>query len=417
MGTPVRVVFEHFGTSYYKFQGWITQLAVRAGQNKGRDVRVIAGDWLDYAARITLSNLAVQVDKRADQIFWVVWVNSPRNPESTFANKATDVYPYGLDFTEDEGVRISAELYRLAISELGYCYLRGDAVAGGQLRLESRGIRQGTPIRWALTDPKIEALDLDEHSLDGVINRVIVELHPREVDAAATTVLFSLSNTPLIANGATEEFVAPYRDGRTSARRGGSSVRVGGINMVTPVATTDYTANSQADGGGTNLTGNFSLSVTFGGNSATIRVTNSGAAGYLTKCQLRGRGVYAFESVLIDVKDTDSIDLYGQQSRRLDMPYQSDIVLAGAIGDELLANNAEPKSKVRVVRFTAQWNSEAMMHALTREIGDRISISETVSGLSVAEYFIQGIRFDVLAGPVYRVSWLLVPVTQESYSV
>lgn len=418
IGNQVRVAFTHYGTTYYKWHGYVTNLRVAPGRDLAREVVVRAQDWMDYAARVTLSGLGIETDKRADQIMGVLWANSPRLPESTHINKGSDVYPYGLDQTEDEGVLILKEIHRLALSELGYSYVRGDTVGAGQLRFEARGFRSGSPVRWALTDAEleVEGLELSDHGLDGMINRVLVELHPRKVDAAATTVLFSLNDKPLVG-GTPLTFNAPYRDPES-----GRYVRVGGTNMQTPVATTDYTMNTAADGSGTDLTANFSVSAVFGGNAAVVTVTkNSGADGYVTKLQLRGKGVYAFESVIIDLDDSTSILKYGQMSQRLDMPYQSSVTLGTSIANMLLTNNKEPKTKVKRVRFTAQVSSVTMMHALARDIGDRIRISETVSGLASRDYFIQAVEFTVRptstpsARSVMRVSWLLAPTEQETY--
>ena len=57
-----------------------------------------------------------------------------------------------------------------------------------------------------------------------------------------------------------------------------------------------------------------------------------------------------------------------------------------------------------------------MTHALAREIGDRVSVTETTSGLAAADYFIHAISFEVVAGPAFRVTWRLIPADQEDYS-
>lgn len=412
VGTPVRVGFTHLGTTYYKWQGWVINARVAPGAAGLREVAIRAGDWIDYAARVTLKGIPVQVGKRADQLIAVLYVYVPRVPESVCFDLGSDVYAYGIDATEDDGVLILKELARVTLSELGYCYLRGDTVSGGQLRFEPRGGRAGSPVRWAMGETELEpdGVELSDHGLDGIINRVVVELHPRRVDAAATTVLFSLGNAPLV--GATPvTFTAPYRD-----PAGGSFARVGGINMVTPAATTDYLLNSAADGSGTNLTANFTVSAVFGGNSAEVTVTkNSGADGYLTKCQLRGRGIYAFESVTVEASDAASIAAYGEVAQPFDMPYQSDVNLAKTVAGLLLANNKDPRTKVRRVSFTANASSAHMMHALARDIGDRVTISESVSGLAAEAYFIQAVDFEVRGGEVIRASWMLVPADQEAY--
>lgn len=412
VGTPVRVGFTHYGTTYYKWQGSIINVRVVPGAAGAREVSIRAADWMDYAGRVTLSGIPIQLDARADQLIAALYVYVPRVPESVCVDKGSDVYPYGLDATEDEGVLILKELHRLTLSELGYTYIRGDTIGGGQLRFEPRGVRSGTPVRWAMgeTELEVDGLELSDHGLDGVINRVVVELHPRRVDAGTSTVLFSLGNAPLIGADPVT-FTAPYRD-----PAGGSFARVGGMNMVTPVATTDYTLNSAEDGSGSDLTANFTVSAVFGGNSAQVTVTkNTGADGYLTKCELRGRGVYAFESILVDVQDATSVAAYGQQTQPFDMPYQSDVNLAKTVADLLLANNKDPRTKVRRVSFMANASSTHMMHALARDIGDRITISENMSGLAAEAYFIQAVEFDVWGGDIIRASWQLVPADQEVY--
>jgi hypothetical protein len=81
----------------------------------------------------------------------------------------------------------------------------------------------------------------------------------------------------------------------------------------------------------------------------------------------------------------------------------------------ILANNKEPRTKVAKVKFLASTSSITMINALAREIGDRISITETLSGLSAVEYFIQAIEFQVIGAGEFRSSWLLVPADQEAY--
>ena len=69
--------------------------------------------------------------------------------------------------------------------------------------------------------------------------------------------------------------------------------QVPAINIITPVATTDFTANTLADGTGTDLTASFSVAVTDFGDNAKIVISNNHPtlAGFITFLQVRGDAV------------------------------------------------------------------------------------------------------------------------------
>lgn len=94
-------------------------------------------------------------------------------------------------------------------------------------------------------------------------------------------------------------------------------------SYTTPVATTDYTVFANADGSGTNLTANFSVTVsTFGGasygTSFTITVTNNAATpGYITFLRLR-TFPYLTSKVTSVRDDTTSQTAYGIRAMKWD---------------------------------------------------------------------------------------------------
>lgn len=413
IGTQIRIVFNWLGTDWIKWLGWITSISVQPGK-RNRIVRLVANDWFLLAENTQKRFQALEEDQYATWVAYDHWsdVDEPQLTVFHEMDKSTSPYAdeYPLvhdDLREDRS--ILGDLARLNNSRWGYIYGRGDAFRGGRVVFEGRYTRSHYPYDtpyWTVDDSVLEELDVSDHDYEGIINRVLLTLHPRRVDSAATTVLFVLQSVPVeLAASETLIFEAYYRD-----PAGGRSIRVGGKDMVTPVATTDYTANSQADGGGTNKTSQLDVSVgKYGSNTRVILTNNDAATIYVTKFQLRGKGIYYDEAVVATSEDNESRLNYGMRSLPVDMPYQQDVAIAEGIGDAIIAAYKDPRSRVRALAFNPRKSAEYMMHALAREVGDFIEISETVSGLSSADYHIQGVQFVVGVGGAMLCRWRMTP--------
>lgn len=414
IGTQVRVAFEWHGTKWIKWHGWISTISVQPGK-RNRVSRVTAHDWFLIAENSQILAEAVAEDEFSSNVAYDIYSSCPAAQLALFyvrdkdSTPFADLYPIVFDDTR-QGRSALGELARLASSRWGYTYERGDAFRGGRVVFEGRDTRMNSypfnTIQWAVDDDDLEDLDISDHSYEGLINQVVCTLHPRRADGASTTVLFVLQGDPLeIAAGESHTFDAHYRDPES-----GRSTRVGGLDMVTPVATTDYTANSQADGGGTNKTADLGVSATFYGSSARITLTNNDAATiYVTLFQLRGKGIYYDESVTVVRSDADSIKDYVLRSLPVEMSYQQDIRVAEEIGDAIIDAYKDPRSRARSLSFKPRRSAERMMQALAREAGDRITLTETTSGLSAEDYHIQRVEFRVGAGGTILCRWGITP--------
>jgi hypothetical protein len=188
--------------------------------------------------------------------------------------------------------------------------------------------------------------------------------------------------------------------------------------MVTPVAGTDYTFNSQEDGLGTDLTDQLVVTVDFGGNSAEVTVENNGPAdGFIPAAglQLRGRGIYDFEPVLSDLKDQDSLDAYGESVYTYDMPYQSSPVNARDLAQFILALNKDLSTRVESVTFLANWSEQTVEQAFNLEISDRVAITSTTLGLDAVPFFVNGVGLNVHMSGLVTVTWNLAPVDTTQF--
>lgn len=393
-----------YGTvQQYKHVGKLTDILPVPGLYDKRMVMCKSLDYMDDLARIDVPDLAAQTGQRGDQLLTTILAAMTPQPAARSFDTWIDSFAYALDGGTGQRLKVREEINKLATSEHCYVYIKGDTSTGGVLRAEKRGARAPSSIATSLTFSDDMARDglVVTGGRDDLYSTVKVIVHPTRVDAAATTVLFSLqTTTTTVAAGATLTTIfGPYRDPT-------SNDACGGVSMVAPAATTDYTMNTAADGLGSDLTASFSVSASYTGEGVRYSITNSsGSTGYITKLQARGKGVYRSEAVIEKVVT----GAYGTRALTIDMPYQTSINVATNVSTYLASLLGTPAARVRSVRFLASKSATFLAAAIAREPGDRIEITETVTGLASDQFFIQKVKLELQRGPILWCTWDLVP--------
>jgi hypothetical protein len=248
------------------------------------------------------------------------------------------------------------------------------------------------------------------YSRDNVLNNIQVQIFPRRVDSAATTVLFALESVPQIMRNTTLVLTGTYRDPAS-----GKFVRIGGSDMLQPVATTDFLFSTLETGGTGDLTSQLSVTAEYAGNSAEFTITNAGPSdGYLTTLQCRGKGVYFFQSVLFIAEDAASQAAYGDHVLRLDMPYQSSVLIGQDAAAFALGLNKDAALRVSRATFLAHDSDANMLAAINREISDRVTINEELTAQN-NDYFINAVEWEISSGGFVRCSWTLAPADSQTY--
>jgi len=226
-----------------------------------------------------------------------------------------------------------------------------------------------------------------------------------------STVIFTLDQVPYIARNTSQTFKCPYKD--PSQKK----ARIGAISQVTPVATTDYMFNATADNSGQDLTSQLAFTITFGGNSATVTITNNGPNdGYLTLFQLRGLGVFDDGEVILEASDTSSIATFGENLIPFDMVYQSDPNVANDASYYLLAQSKSSVNVLTQVAFIANQSQDMITQAIQREISDRIDFSEPLTAVS-GSFFINAIALELDSEGVLRCTWTVIPAVTQNYLI
>lgn len=395
----------------YRFLGTLDSVKPSAGV-RGRYLSVCqVVDWMDEAARYHVSGLALALNQRGDQVFSTVVMSMPIQPAAIQTTPGLDVYPFSLDNVQDESTTTLQILQSLALSELGYIYIKSDSVQGGTLVYESRSVRGANNVAVQTFSNTMEEVQIarDRQNLS---NKIQVTAHPRKVDATNGTILFTLNTVSAVQAFTTLTLNAPFRDPNQPL------ARVGGTNMQTPTAFTDYTMNTASDGSGTDITNQFSVTYSLlSANSATLNIANNSQfVGYITKLQLRGQGIYDYNTTVLTNENTSSEFNLGQRVINIDMPYQADPIVANEASQYILNVWSNPLSYITKLQVVGNWSDDLMHAVLLRDISDCVALDENITGLAdTTRYFINAVDINITQGRVFRATFTLAPADQNAY--
>ena len=410
-GTGFRLAVTSGGTTYYKFRGRIVEIDPVAGQYGLQRTRCRAVDWLEDLAAFQVRRVAAHRDQRVDDLLTTLITAMPNTarPAAQILDRGTEPYPYAFyDLGGGTSGRTVAQ--KLMQSELGHLAVIGDTTQGGTLRFFNRHHRATADS--AVTLPNTMHGLRVPSTIDRAFNDVRVTINPVRVDPAATTVLWALtteptSSRPVIPAGQSRTFWGDYHDPDRENQL------IGGTDQVAPVATTDYAANAAQDGTGTDLTASFTVTASFFGGSVQFVVTNTAAIdGTLTKLQCRGKAIEAVASLTFEASRAQP---YGERSLRLNMPYQVDPEVGQGAATYLEAVYHALGQQVTALMILANDSDTLLTQALAREPGDRITVTETVTGLAMVDAFIQGVDLTVGPGDLVRCTWHLAPAVDGEF--
>ncbi len=405
-GWDLGIEVRHYINGHVKFHGWLDDADSAPGRWGQRDVSCVAVDWLDHAAERPISGLATLTNVTATQIFNAIVAAVPVQPVAIQAQQTSDVYAYALDTARAEKSTALTEFRRISQSGLELIYVRGD----GTLVLETRdartsaaaGLTLGGVLPYAYLDSKQKV------GRKAIKNKFRVTAYPRTVDGSVVTLYTHQEKSELLP-GEIRKVQVRYVDPAQKA------ARVGGTAMVAPVATTDYTANSKADGSGVNLTANLSVAAEFGGDSAELTLQNTHASSslFVTFLRVRGKGLYTYDTITVERSDAASIQLYGERLEKIDMPYQSSSTVAAAVADGLLEVWKRPTPTNASVRFCPNESDELMALFLLSDISTPITIEDSING--TASWYVNGVDYELRPGGILFVTYHLAAADLSSY--
>lgn len=415
-GVHVRLKFTYQTTKVrYRFYGTVMDGGISIDANPYFPVTyVVVKDYMNQLAAHELDLPSYTTSKAIEDVVPLIIANMPIAPLSTSYASGADTFDYVFDTTRSKTFAL-AEIAKLVNSELGYAYVKQNGDTSAEvLRVEGRYTRNGA----ALAQPTVwngasfEAADAHfDNTMIGTVvthgnnyyNQIKTVVYPRDIDAAATTVLFTLNRYIAIPAGATVKTTGRFIDPENLASE------VCGTAMVDPVATTDYLFNTASNGSGSDITADLTVTATYGANGVEYELTNGNAGtGYVIFLQARGKGVYIYRPVEYYTKDATLITADGKQSLDIDMKYHTNPLIGEDFANVILDLYKSKRTVVEKIFLNANKSELLLNSFIDLNIGDKVKISIDSIGIEDELYFIQGIGFEILPGNIVNYSYDLI---------
>lgn len=407
-GADVRIIYNDGSTDYTRWTGTLTSIDPVPGQYMVPRVRCSAAGTIAKLIDAKIRAIAPQLDQTEVELLTAVLAAVPASaqPSATDFDGALDIYPFALDDigTGKDAIGIIEDIVR---SARGFYVEQGD----GTHAYISRASRTLAISQFAFTDATLTGL-VRPTTTDAVFNHFRVSTHAKEVGAVDTDVIGSTDGKMAIPAGESIEHWIQYRDDE-------SNDYMGATDQQALVAGTDYSFNDAEDGTGTDITADIDVTVSLHGASATkLTIENTGTVtAYKQLLQVRGRYI---KDKTPDLTEAEVAMDYGQRTKDIDLRYQDDIIVGRDTADYLTSQYANPADKIESIQFWANQSASTMTQALTREIGDVITVSEVATGTASVQGFIQWIEFAVTrekTGPHIVCRFGLAPRSENDFAI
>jgi hypothetical protein len=399
----VLVQMTYGGLTGTRFAGWIERIIPSSGEYEDRRITLECVDAMTLLDTEE-GELALQTDVYADEVIGGA-------VDAVYAPAVTD-YDSGISLFRVSADRWAWETPGQAVEEIKASQKVGEAC------LADWGLffvaADGAPTfrnRWTTSLNAATVLTLDgtmqeltsSLSMTNVYNYVEVVCHPRSIGTVYEVLAaISQQDAPEIQAGASVTYVMPFRDPSNT------KIRVGGLDPLLPVASTDYVATGDPGGEGTDETASVTAAAAFYGDHAEVTLTNGGAVSvYLQTLQIRGYAVRSREAITVAAFDPTSIAAYGRRKLRLDAALMNTQEQAQALADYLLDNYREPRLVVEGVGIQATVDAVRLAAVRDLELLQRVEISEYQTGISSFVGYVWNLQ-ETIAGLEHRVSMGLV---------
>jgi len=439
-GIDIRISFTYDGVTVPRFEGKIAKdgIKVDAGRYGQRRTTVTVVDWMNQASTKKLPLPQYTTNKRMDEVVDLILAMMSNQPENKSLDVGLDTFVSVFDTVRDKTTALS-EFSKLALSEWGYIYLRHAAANANTLKVEGRESRPDAFFsRAKLPTPRVDSWWLATEDGEALItedgdyilvddffyadffintfvnvdysygkntaNVITITSYPRKYDTDPV-ILYTLQSSIKLAAGETRKVSGTFRDPT------GGAPRVAGKNMIAPESGTDYAMFANSDGTGTNRTADLVVSETYGANGVEYELTNNNVNdSYVTKLQARGYGIYLYDAIKSTYENTGVQDKYGELTLDINMPYQNDPDTAEAIAKFELLNAQISRPQIDSFSFWANQDYRFMLAFMYLDIGSRVTVRESQTGIN-RDVYIDGVDFEIHGAGLIKVTYRVRPVS------
>jgi hypothetical protein len=390
LGTHVRVVFND-GTDHIVGYFRIESIDPDPGVHSQQLCHVVGYDIMRGIHESEVREVAVQLNQTLAGVLSAIINGIPAasRPRNVSIGGAADTYPYSLD-NVGSGTKAGSLIWDIVMSAQARAY----ATAAGTFTNKERSTIQTQSSTFTFTNTmRFGGLHVETGD-DIVFNRTRVTVHPRSIDTA-NVVLWAATSAMQIATGDLLEMWVTFRSPSDVTRL------IGATGVINPVAVTDYTAFENADGTGADLTSAVLVTLTAYATTAFISIVNTGPPAFFVNAsgqpafQVRGKGIYdngplTFEKL--------TLWAYGDKPMALDLPYVADSSFGENVAQYVTDQYDHLAGQPRTLEFVATSTTALLTQALAGEITDKITITETQTGLASVTALINSIELDLGPG-------------------
>ena len=386
--TPTTVII------YDLFYGYIESITPHPDP-ASQDCYISAIDGLDFLARHELDTVLYKDTLTGTLVTNILdasaWSASLRDIDA-----GQDIVPFAFW----NKVKARFALGDIEDSELSFIIIDG----AGKLAYEDRHHRYSATHQTSQATFDDTMVDISyNYSARNIFNEVRATVTPWNLESEAT--LWTLEEIPSIPAG---ETVTWWGDAAVD----GIPVFVDA--WVTPASTTDYTANSQSDGGGVDKTSDITIVTTKFAESIKLVITNDDSqAVFITALKARGTYYNDLTKVSRKTEDSTSQTAYQKRTLALDGKYLTDADKAQDFCDYGIARFKDPQAEVVITIVNK--NAANLTQILAREISDRITAKNTDLGLD-SDFFINKMEHEITeGGHRHLCRWYLVDASNEDF--
>tara|TARA_R100001082_G_scaffold111276_1_gene94645 strand:- start:970 stop:2523 length:1554 start_codon:yes stop_codon:yes gene_type:complete len=409
------------------FIGWVD--AIKPTPGVSPDKCVITAQGFNARAALSEVSIPVQEDVTYDAVLDTILENSRIYPPGTSAWFLGVVGQSELGSTTELGSTSTFANFETGISTFLFAGDWGDNTTVYGAMQQTVGREYGR--LWSARDGILNAINRHKLITDKTVDYAITTFSDMDYQYGSSTDIANLVNVRAATRRETATQVVAGLQNPVAISAGGtvdityviegqsSGDRIAVKSPITPAATTDFLCNASADGTGTNLTSSCTGAIVSDKSFATrvtVRYSLSGSTnGYITFGQLRGTKLDQFAVVEQSAQDDDSIRDYGR--RQLTWAYNMDSVdTADTIAGHILRERKDPRGRVKNISFKPTSTAALLTQALTRSIFDRVTVTDTQTGLDAVPYFIIA-ETHAFENQDYSVVWDLEPSSATDYWV
>ncbi len=309
-------------TPALQFSG-LTNKVATIDQRSG-SVILQAADYIDILQSKFADQTAMFTGQRSDQIIGAILSQIGLQPTQYSLEQGQNIIGFAM---YDSGAKVADVISALVEAEDGQFYQDETGI----FHFENRIHYNSAPFNEiSATISESAVLNSTVPNADQIVNVVEINYNPRV--KTASTNIFTLSGSVTLPSGDTDVF----------------------FNFDNPVLAANapvFTANSQPDGSGSDLTANISVKATSLFSQA-VKYTfhNSSTTAYITSLTIQGRwAVLRYDtSQYFRLQDSSSVTAYQEQHLVISNDYIQDITWATSYAQLILNDYADPAKLLQI---------------------------------------------------------------------